>query len=261
MWIMITLITCTLFLMGLILNVFLNITKGHRLRIRDPLNKGRYIKDYLMIDKKDKQTGILYWKNVWWQKKLKVGEPPKDATDIGEKGKRYVEAYRLSEDEFVWITDKGISVLVDEKTGQLVAYNVEDGGKAGKKIDSFSPFTATQRQTLINQHIKADEISKKRWSPSEIAGMVSVGAMAMVIIIAVVFAQDIFQGYNEVQQTHVAIAKEFAEITKNQAIISQGLGIKVEGVSTTPATQKSNVIVKGNEAAPTDPLGVLARLE
>ena len=76
-----------------------------------------------MVEKLYKETGIVYWKSVFFQRKLKIPEPPKEAVEVGKRGRKFVEAYRLTEDEWVWITDKGIQVK--EVDGQLVAYDVD----------------------------------------------------------------------------------------------------------------------------------------
>ena len=61
--------------------------RSQRFRLRDPLNKKRYIEDFWMIEKLDKPTGILYWKSVFWQRKLKIPEPPKIDQEIRAKKK------------------------------------------------------------------------------------------------------------------------------------------------------------------------------
>jgi len=145
---------------------FLEYSRAAKFRIRDPLNKNSYITDYLMVEKKDKAEGVVTWKSVWWQKKITTPEPPKRCIEVGKKGKKYVEAYKLTEDEFVFITDKGIELkeVVDKETGRTETkiMDIDINGKS-TEIDTFKPYSVTQRDVLVSQHRKAEEISNKRW--------------------------------------------------------------------------------------------------
>lgn len=212
--------------------------RSHRLRVRDPLNKGSYIIDCWMYDWKDKATGILYWVSSPILPDIKLPEPPKDAIDVGKRGRKYAEAYKLSEDEFVWINDKGIKI--EEKDGVMVAYDVMPDGTA-QKIDSFTPFTSTQRQVLINQHIKADEISKKRWTPAEIAGMVSVASLVFVVALMLIFGGDFLKDYKSARANYDGLMDKAIELSRMQALMIQALGINIEGmdvkIAYTPQTQ------------------------
>lgn len=241
-------------LIGVMTVMFLIVyLKSHRLRVRDPLHQKGYIADLWMMEKKDKKTGILHWKNVFWQPKLVLPEPPKDAIDIGKKGRKFAEAYKLSEDEFVWISDKGIKVETDDR-GKIVAYDVDESGKY-KKIDSFKPFTTTQRQVLVHQFIKSDIITKKKWSPAEIMGIVSMGGLVMVILVIAVFGADLLGAYNSVASTHLETARVQAETQRSLALLAQSLGVSVEGMEvviaqTPPPEEQGEVIVQQNEEPP-----------
>ena len=73
------------------ISVLISYMKSHKLRIRDPLTRGHYIEDYLMIEYQDKDTREYRWKSVWWQKKYDIEKPPAEALDVGKKGKKYAE--------------------------------------------------------------------------------------------------------------------------------------------------------------------------
>jgi hypothetical protein len=232
---------------GVALSVIVTFMRGHRFRVRDALSKNKYIRDYLMVEKKEKETGIIWWKSAWWQRRIVIPEPPQEAICVGARGKKYVEGYRVSEDEFIWISDRGIKLRMEN--GRLIAEDILDDGKY-KKIDSFNPFTAVQRQVLVNQRIKAIEISKKKWSTAEIMGIVSMGALMIVIVVGMIFGSDILKAYNNVQKTSVEITANQAEITKNQALLMQALGVNVDQlkVSTTQspgAKQNTGIQVTG----------------
>ena len=237
-----------------VLIVFLNWVKSHRLRIRDPIRKEAYIKDYWVLEKKDKETGILYWKTVFWQDKINTPEPPKKSIDVGLRGRKYAEAYKLTEDEFVWIEDKGIELCKDED-GKIVAYNIEDDGKK-KKIDSFNPYTATQRDVLISQHKKSDEITKKRWTAGEVIQAVSIMSMVFLFTMILIFGGDFLKDYKSARINYEQIAEKQADITHQQSLVLESLGIKVKDmdvtVSQTVPQQKDDSIKGKGENPPNE---------
>jgi len=243
---------------GILMYVLTINTKANKLIVRDPTNEKQYIQEYKVIEKKDSKTGVLYWEGVIWGPKIKTEKPPSASIDVGIKGKKYAEAYRISEDEFVWIRDRGIKI---EKldNGQIEIYEVEKDGKK-KVLDSFQGFSTTQRQILINQYTKADEISKKKWSTGEIMGMVSVGALVLVIMVGFIFGGDILQGYNEIQANQLAAQNINLEIEKTQAareaILAQAMGVDLEDlniqISQNVRSTSGNVIVRSDETPPTN---------
>lgn len=235
-----------------VIAAFLMFSKANKLRIRDPLHEKGYIKDIPMREWVDKTTKVLYWKSLPFYPKLQIPEPPQSVTDIGKKGKKYVEAYRLSEDEFVFIDDKGIKITKDDR-GKIQAYDIGEDGKT-KKIDSFQPFTATQRQVLVHQFVKSDEISKKKWGVAEIMGMASMGSLVMVIMMMLLFGGDLLNEYQGARQSAEQRDDQIAEITKNLAVLTQALGVHFEGfdfeISQTVQSQGSNVINQEDETPP-----------
>ena len=238
---------------GSILTVLMMWIKSQRLRIRDPLNRRNYVEDYWMMEKKDKATGVVFWKSVFWQKKIVTQEPPKEAINVGKKGRKIVECYRLTEDEFVWITDKGIKIEKDDQ-GKLTAYNM-DGEAKGQKIDSFEPFTSTQRQALVNQYIKADEISKKRWSTAEVMGVISMGGLVMVIICILIFGGELLQAYDDTMQFNQGAQQYVERMMEKAALVMEASGCNIEGLdiilAQTPTSQgETNIIDTGTSEEP-----------
>lgn len=234
----------------LAINVIIFWLRSHRLRIRDPMNRRAYIEDYWMLEKKEKKTGILYWKSVWWRKKIQTPKPPMKALEVGKRGKKFAECYRLSEDEYIWIADAGIKIKRVE--GKLQAFEIQKNGQE-KSIDSFKAFTPTQRQVLINQHIKAEEISKRRWTTGEIAGMISFGILGLVIIMALIFGGDIINNIRQFQSQNIEAQKQNLELTKamaaREAILAKVMGTDLSDISVSISQevkpQKTSEVVEG----------------
>ena len=153
------------------------------------MNRNAYITQYWMIEKKDKRTGVLQWRSVIWQPKIRTPVPPAQAVNVGKRGKKYAEAYKISEDELVWITDKGLKIEEEvnkegKKEWTIVDYEL-DGTKV--KVDTFKPFSVVQRETIVNQFKKAEEISKRQWTSDKIVAVAQFGAIIFLITLLLVF--------------------------------------------------------------------------
>jgi hypothetical protein len=194
--------------------------KAHNLRIRDPINKTNYLIDYKVLEKIDKESKDVYWMSVPWQKKIRVPRPPNSAVDVGKKGKKYAEAYRLSEDEFVWITDKGLKTQIDGNEIKIL-----DNDK--QVVDTFQPYSVVQRDVTINQHLKAEAISKGRWTPDKIIAVTAIGAFVVIILSLFIFWGDIAKPVLDSHEMVLQTNQKNAEISHNLAIMIQALGIEL----------------------------------
>ena len=237
-------------LFGIIAIVFLlNWLRSHRLRVRDPMNKAAYVRDYWMLEKKDKHTGVVEWVSVLWQRKIKTPVPPDKSIDVGNRGRKYVEAYRLSEDEFVWITDKGLKLkkVKNEKTGKI-EFKVVDKLKDGKvkEVDTFKPFSATQREVLVSQMKKAEEIGKKGWTTDKVIQLASFSLLAIVIIIGIIFAGDIAHVIKQGGDTTMGIQQETLKLIQ----AAKNIGGELE-IAQTPSAQEKGGITQPTEDPPT----------
>jgi len=235
---------------------FLEYSRAAKFRIRDPLNKNSYITDYLMVEKKDKAEGVVRWNSVWWQKKISTPEPPKRCIEVGKKGKKYVEAYKLTEDEFIFITDKGIELKeVTDEHGrtELKIMDLDMEGKP-TEVDTFKPYSVTQRDVLVSQHRKAEEISKQRWGTAEIMGVVSVGALVMVIVIGMIFGADLLVEYRTSRVFNMDMIAAQTQNTKATAALIESLGIDIEDMDITiaqsPQAQGGGGVITDNEEMP-----------
>jgi hypothetical protein len=238
--------------------------RSHRLRIRDPMNQKQYIEEYWMVEKKDRKTGIMNWKAVFWQPKLIVEKPPKEALDVGKRGRKYAECYKLSEDEFVWIQDKGIKVEFDE-SGKMVAKEILDDGTF-KTIDTFKPFTATQRQVLINQNLKANDMTKKVWGSTEILNAALIGGYIMIIALILLFGGDLLAEYSGVRQEAKSMMQMNQDIMRSNALLAQSLGVKIDDLDIIIAQRgeaegESTIIQPGSEEPPPTDYRKLVGLE
>jgi len=236
--------------------VFLEYSRAAKFRIRDPLNKTSYITDYLMVEHKDKAEGVVTWKSVWWQKNISTPEPPKECIEVGKKGKKFVEAYKITEDEFVFITDKGIElkeVTNEDGITQIKIMDIDLDNRP-TEVDTFKPYSVTQRDVLVSQHRKAEEISGKRWGTAEILGVVSVGALVMVIVIGFIFGGDLLAEYRDSRVFNTEMVKQQAETTKATALLIEALGIDIEDmditIAQTPQTQQGGGIATEDESMP-----------
>ena len=180
--------------------------KHHELVLRDTINNQSYIRKYWIIEKKDKDTGILYWVSVWGKNVLKTPKPPASSIDVMKRGKKHAEAYRVSEDEFIWIADKGIEMVevVDEDGNKkkVVKDVMTDGSYS--TIDSFKPFGAVPREVLVNQHRKAAELRSKRWTADKVINIVSLGVIGMIIVMAIVYWGEMMQPIKEMYSMNEA---------------------------------------------------------
>ena len=191
-------------------------SKSHRLRTRHSLNNTNYIKDYWIVEKKDKIDGSIKWKSCLG--KIKIDRPPEEAIDVGSRGRMFAECYMISDDELVWICDKGIKMVAETndngiKTGKYKIQDVTTNGKV-KTIDTFKPFSPTQRTVVANQFMKAETISKQnKWSKQDIIQLTVVGSLVFVIALGLIFGSDLLKAYSEAQSASTGACQNLAKIT------------------------------------------------
>jgi len=224
-------IVISLLVFGLFISWFLAVMRGNRLRIREPLSKKAYVKDYICWEKIDKQTGAAYWTTVWWQKKIRIPKPPSKAIDVGNRGIQLAEAYKISEDEYIFIKDDGVRFRIrKDKNGrtirELVGYTSIEGLKV---IDNFRPFTQTQREVIVQQYQKAEQMRKGRWTPDKIIAMTSIMGVIMLVALLLIFWGDIAKPAIDSQHTASQMQKMNADLLDKITSLSLALGVKVDG--------------------------------
>lgn len=216
-----------LLVMGAVIT-FVNMwSKSYRIRVRDNhLNKG-YVTDYWVLPKRDKETRVIWWQSVFWQKSFRIPEPPQEVIDIGAKGRKYCEVWRLSEDEYVYAKDKGIS---EESV-------LEENGK--KLGTLFNAFSIVQRQVVVDQFVKAEAERSHSWLKENGMNLAFGGMMTIIIVIGLVYWGDIAQANIE-QQT--AVKSVLSEIDK----VVQDL----KGTTTVQGSSGGGIVTSGNTPPP-----------
>lgn len=228
---------------------FLTITKSHRLRVRYNINGRKYVKDYLMKEKKDRESKDIYWlSGAIWQKKIKVEKPPERVIDVGAKGKYYAECYANSELsdgtlEVTWLRDS-----VDLNKTTLLE---EDGVTIG---DAFRPYSTTQRSFVVAQHKKELERKSKALTIAQIMNYAVIGMFFITLMIFAIFGKDFFEGVANMENSRSNWIERMDKIADKQLAITEAMGVKVKDydvvVSQAVTTQKTNVITTTNEQQP-----------
>jgi hypothetical protein len=239
----------TLFFGLLAVTVIITYMFTHRFRVRDPINRNNYITDFWVWETKDKESGVLYWKSVFWQSKLYTPKPPESAINVGQRGRKFAEAYKLSEDEFCYIDDKGITIKeIETKDGYIKKViadivKVTNEGTEFNIVDTFKPFSITQRDTLINQHKKAIEISSKRWSPDKIMAITGFAGLTIIIVCMFIFWGDLARPVLDAGSQNIEIMRRQEQITSNQIELASQLGIELKKTSQTPTPEQSQGLI------------------
>lgn len=188
--------------------VMMEYQRAIRCTINYPTATGKPLEEHIrMRPKLDKETGIVYWQG-FFNAKIKFPEPPAECiTHVKNKGIRCISVTRVSEDEFVYdrkdYNDKKLTTIVE-------------------------PYTAVDRQIVVEQHIKA---TKKRQSNWLLQNMLPMGAMlilAVVVVMGMAFWGDIVAPIEESREVE---RQWIGQIMQYQnALIANGVIINEEGV-------------------------------
>jgi len=226
--------------------------RAHKVVIRDPTHKNQLIKEHLVKEKVDKHTKNRRWKSVFWQRKFECERPPSEAINVRTRGRMFAECYKLSEDEFVWIQDTGIELEKNEDGSFTITGETSVEGK--KTIDTFKPYSETQRIVVHNQFKKAELINKNRWTPDKIVMLSSIGILGLIIVVGIIFGADILKAKQQSDQIVRGNLQLQDEMLNKIAAISAALGTDVEGytiqVVQKPQQKPSNVITTPEEEPP-----------
>lgn len=212
--------------------------RSNRLVIRRDVDGKSIIDGYFwMLPRKSKKDGTVYWVSVPWQRKLKIQEPPNEVMDINNRGKKWVEVFRLSEDEYVFIKDCGI-----DKDSHMLSYTREVGkGKELKQYavkDLFQPFSLVQRETIIHQYKKANA-EKDRDKLSMLINNIPVIVLGMVVIIGMIYAGEISNAFSKVGAQADGLLSKAAKVLQSAKSSVQEI-----------APQKSSGVSKAGEEPP-----------
>lgn len=186
--------------------VFLTGLKSDRLEIRDPMHGVARVSRYWTKEVRDKESGVVSWEGVWCSGKIKTEAPPSETLSVDRRGRRYAVAYKVAEGQHVWIKDKGIEITEVEKVIDGIkrkTLEIHDVGKDGEKefIDTFEPFTVTDRLTVMSEVVKSNEMKAKSWTADKIIAGGSIAIMGLVLILFIVFFGDIMSAVNSHHST------------------------------------------------------------
>jgi len=201
---------------------FLTKSRAVRFRLREWSGNRSIVTDYLMTERVDRADNTVYLISVLWQKRLKVIDPPRECIDLDSKGKKYLEAYKLSEDEFLFVKDNGFD-------SQTVL--IRDGVKFQ---DGFAKFGTTERQVLANQYKKAIEQKALSWKRAEII----VPGIAFTALIVIIISLFVFWG--DLAQPVLESHRLAASIQTQNVQIARELGIRTAVPDSTVATAESS---------------------
>jgi len=188
-------------------------SKGHRALILYPTSGKVLPMEVRMYEKKDKISGVIWWKS--FDRKYKFPEPPERAvTHLNGKGIKWVCVTRMSEDEY--------------------KYNEV---KQGKDTIEFVPFTAVERELIIQEFAKAAKKRASNWLRDAIVPSIAVMSFAVVIICLFIFWGDIAQPALQSHELALSVSRQNQQIM--QALIQNGIVLPTDSVT----SQAVNVTV------------------
>lgn len=171
--------------------------------IRDLINNRKIIRKYKWKEYKDKKGTVWL---ITPFKKIKKSSPPEEAVDISNKGKKFVEAWRSSEDTntLIWIED-------DFKYSE-----------AKEKLSSkgFEPLTTLERELLIEELVKAKDYEGTDFLTKILQIAVFMIPIILVVVIAFTLGDitDALTTYaNNVKEPMANIANTFERASENIA--------------------------------------------
>jgi hypothetical protein len=166
-----------------------------------------------MYEKKDKISGVIWWRS--FDRKFKFPEPPENCvTHLNGKGIKWVCVTRMSEDEY--------------KYNEI---------KQGKDTIEFVPFTAVERELIIQEFAKAAKKRASNWLRDAIVPSIAVMSFAVVIICMFIFWGDIAQPALQSHELALSVSRQNQQIM--QALIQNGIVLPTDEV----ASQAVNVTV------------------
>ena len=188
-------------------------SKGHRALVLYPTSGKVLPLEVRMYEKKDKISGVVWWKS--FDGKFKFPEPPERAvTHLNGKGIKWVCVTRMSEDEY--------------KYNEL---------KSGKDVIEFVPFTAVERELIIQEFAKAAKKRASNWLRDAIVPSIAVMCFAVVIICLFIFWGDLAQPALQSHELALTVSKQNQQIM--QALIQNGIVLPADEVT----SQAVNVTV------------------
>lgn len=240
-------------------------TRAHTLIVR---NNDRVIEArYMVFEKRDKKTGVTWLGTGFWSRKLRIPLPPPGYASITRKGKMWIEAIRMSEDEFFYASPPEIGKetmiglknnLVSFKTGPDTYFFLRDEGKDDpmlqEALKTYNFLTPVEREVILYQYEKSDAKKKKGFmSPEFIMPMTSLTIVFMIIIFGIMYIDQIFAPANQMADRVIEMQEVQIEMQKSLIRFVQAFGQVTGGgnfaqVFPTDGSGSGDPLIIGNEA-------------
>jgi hypothetical protein len=176
---------------------FMRYSKANRVLVIYPTAGQDLPQELRMYEKKDKISGVIWWKS--FDGKVKFPEPPAECIrNIKGKGLKWACVTRLSEDEY--------------------KYNTLT---TSKDTINFVPFTAVEREIIIQEFAKAAKKRASNWLRDALVPSVAILSFVVIVIMLLVFWGDIAQPALESHQLALSVSQQNQDIMK--ALIQNGL--------------------------------------
>ena len=172
-------------------------SKANRVLVIYPTAGQDLPQELRMYERKDKISGVVWWKS--FDGKVKFPEPPAECIrNIKGKGLKWACVTRLSEDEY--------------------KYNTLT---TSKDTINFVPFTAVEREIIIQEFAKAAKKRASNWLRDALVPSVAILSFVIIVIMLLVFWGDIAQPALESHQLALSVSQQNQDIMK--ALIQNGL--------------------------------------
>jgi len=172
-------------------------SKANRVLVIYPTAGKDLPREVRMFERKDKISGVVWWKS--FDGKVKFPEPPAECiSNIAGKGLKWACVTRMSEDEYKYNTLK-----------------------TGKDSIDFVPFTAVEREIIIQEFAKAAKKRASNWLRDALVPTVAILSFVMIIICLFIFWGDIAQPALESHELALTVSQQNQDIMR--ALIQNGL--------------------------------------
>lgn len=213
----------------------------HTLQLREVVNGNMFIKNLKAREFKDKE-GIRWWQTLKGFRVEKRKIPPSESIVIDGKGRKFAIAHMTQEGGLQYVLDDAKILdlpeylknpvvpndikkeIDDEKRASMLnewkdkmAALKEKWIKENKVITSFKPLVTDEKLIMMSEFNKGLD-RKKKTLMDVVVPVVAMGSMALVIVVMVVYWQDVGQPLVEMGDRQIAyenIQKEQLQIIKD----------------------------------------------
>lgn len=233
-------------LIGLILFLVMNyFSFGISFRIKEIIN-GRKVIKYTKCKIKKNKDGSVVLKLRSWNPfdKFELPCPPDEAIEIDIKGRRIIEAYQTSTNEYIYLKDNSKLVeipkeILDNPDPYDKYKKTKEWKEKNNVISAYEPITANQRMFFIGQIRKAHE-KKQKTIMDLIRDIAPLMALIIIVVCFMLFFGKAVQPMIDVGGQMVALQEKNIEYVKEVRMLKQDVQqIKAE-------------IIKQNEQNPVE---------